>query len=1239
MLTINTAEYDPQAHGALCSLCPLQHGGEGPVPPELRPHAELLIIGEAPGRVEEEYRRPFVGPAGHELDEALKDAGLLRSSCALTNTILCRPQSRGGNLKGYLAHLRARNKARRAQSEELLKLPTECCRPRLMAEIAQYDNLLLVGAASRLAVYVSAEGSEKRLMRSRGFPDEVVVGDKPKRVLSTVHSAYVLRSQRWRLAFRSDVAKAARMARSKLRWTAPDMLFAPTPEQIMNALSAMRGLVAYDTETEPAPGRRFDARTDIMRCLGIGTEQLALCIPYLSVEEDKRGRGRRAWYSFPEELQVDAIVREWFGRSGQSVCAHNEQYDRLVMRTAGIEVKRRVFDTVIAHHVAWSELPHDLGFLMAQYTDAREHKGIAHDACNSDRELHAYNMLDVAGTARCAAMLASDEKLAAQVTAFRNDLWLSGFCRDMRVIGLRIDKTERDKHWVAYDARMAAAKAAFYRAALASLPPTTPEPTRRAVGTLNLASYPQVRRLLFQTWGVKPIAEDEGGFTASGDPSVSKDILFQLIDKGLPPEIEEALQHLIDYREALKVRGTYCETEPAEDGRVHAVWNPHVVVSGRLSTNDPNLLNIKGPLRSMYVCEPGHELVFLDKKQLELRIIAWLAQDSELIEAFRADKDVHVVNTAATLGIPEASVTKQQRRFGKTFTYAVQYGAARKKAWQMVRNFRDEHGERPFKALTFTEASVSYDRWWKRRAAIKRFHEVGIALWRKLGYQEEPLHGRRRYFMDGEDPTEMANFRIQSCIPGWVRVQTKQGLLPIGELAPEGIAWTGTRWAPYTRLSAGHKQLCEVELHNGQRLQCDLEHGLLVETLTAYTFKDARDLQVGDRVCLSVDAPLEFGTDGDLTVPDAYWMGFATGNGSTNRNGVTFTIGDRKARYTKESKLAELEAYAMAQWVQPQRPQSHTNHVAVTLEWRAFRTRWERLGYAWGARAHDKRVPLSIWSASLQCRIAFLTGLMDADGTTGDPPAQPGGARPGLHMCQRELLAEVQLLLRTVGVFSLLHGPYTPSRACTSWRLDPNGAQMFDALGYGHCRKRTARVHSVLAPPFVTALFLRELGTRTLPRRTSVSTLRGRMRAGGSVSIPTLLDMAHHFGVLLPEVYMASTVVSTRPLDSSVPVYTLSVDDPAHRYCAEGIISRNCAAADVNERMNVLVERFPFGYAGPSTGLCHYNYDSVGIEVPAGTGASAARVAAEILYSKLGDMPLPVDMHIGLDWYNLKEVK
>jgi len=369
-------------------------------------------------------------------------------------------------------------------------------------------------------------------------------------------------------------------------------------------------------------------------------------------------------------------------------------------------------------------------------------------------------MDDVAVTSFSADVLARKPGFVAQRKVFGVDMWLSKFCRELHDIGIGFDVQERDRHYVDLSGKMEKALAQFrtYAARSAGLFGAS---TDSFLETLNPSSPQQVRKFLFEYCGLEPVPADAGGFTDSGDPSVSRDNLLFLIDRGLPEEVEECLQYLIDFREASKMRGTYCTIEPCADGRVRANWNPHVVVSGRLSTSSPNLLNIKGAMRSMYYAQEGHELVFCDKGQLELRIIAWEAQDKELIDVFLTGADVHIVNTAAILGIGVDEVTKQERKFGKTFTYAVQYGAAAEKAWRMVRNFRAPDGSRPYKSFTLEESLRAFEQWWRARKALKTYHRRNREFWREHGYIEDALHGRRRYFLDGEDPEAMSNFPIQ----------------------------------------------------------------------------------------------------------------------------------------------------------------------------------------------------------------------------------------------------------------------------------------------------------------------------------------------------------------------------------------------------------------------------------------------------------------------------------------------
>lgn len=761
-------EYIPEEHGAQCERCPLRDTRDYNkyVPIERGINPLITVVAEAPGRNEEEMRRPLIGPSGQEHASAMLACGIKREQTNLTNVLLCRPP--GNKLKALLHVTKLRNQRRKEQDRELLLSPLEACKPRLLNDLADSEALLLLGGISRGALY--NETSDKGLARARGFPDVVEVQGKKVQTLSTLHPAFVLREPRWRRFYRADCAKAIRMARKELSWTVPEYVFFPKPDELRHALYRMEGkIVSYDVETRPKYWQYGtpEATTDVLRCIGIGTSDLCVCVPFESCETARIDQGWRAFYTSKEYDEIIAILRAWF-TSYKPLCAHNEQYDHLVMRhqLPEVPVKRRIFDTVLAHHVAFSEYPHDLGFLESQYTDNIQHKAVKHDAWDSDSHLHRYCMDDVAVTSYAASQLCQEPAFQEQRKVFAVDMWLSKLCREMHDAGIGFDTEARDRHFSEQSEIMDRMLLEFREWAEKSLEVFGRESLSAVafIRELNPASPAQLRQFLFDLCGILPVEERDGGQTETGEHSVSRDNLLFLIDRGLPPELEEAIQCLIGYREALKLRGTYCTIEPMEDGRVRSSWNPHVVVSGRLSSSRPNLMNVKGPMRSMFCSTPGNLMVFCDKAQLELRIIAWLAQDTQLIDAFLAGKDVHKVNTAGILGIDDPEeVTKAQRKFGKTYTYAVQYGAAAEKAWKMVRNYREPDGSRPFRAFTLAQSEAAHAAWWAARRAIARYHERNRASWRKTGYIDEPIHGRRRYFADGEDKEAMSNFPIQSC--------------------------------------------------------------------------------------------------------------------------------------------------------------------------------------------------------------------------------------------------------------------------------------------------------------------------------------------------------------------------------------------------------------------------------------------------------------------------------------------
>jgi DNA polymerase I-like protein with 3'-5' exonuclease and polymerase domains/uracil-DNA glycosylase len=743
-------------------------------PPLERADAPLLCIAERPNQVELQARMPLVGAPGVEFDRALRATGLSRDHVSLTSAILCATPM---ELKRIAREVKAP-----------LVHPVEACRPRLLAEVDRSKALLVMGAVAWSSLTQAPieevpgadegdgedEGKESvrgesGMMRSRGFP--LTLLGKPS--VATVNAAYVLRWRRWTPIFRGDVAKAVRHAQGKLSWQPPKMIYFPSPAELRRLLEQWDRegkLVAFDVETRPADGCAFDACTDVLRCVGIGTRDVLTCVPYESVEEkDKQ------YYTPAEREEIDDILLEWFAKEGYAG-AHNRQYDLTVLerhRWLGQRrwaLRRYVLDSILLHHVAWSELKHDLGFCVSQYTDAPKHKDVNHAAWKSDRELHTYCMFDVGHTSYLIPTLRADERVQAQARAVVADHELSTVCQRMHEIGIQVDLGEQARHYRLLTHEMDAYREksrAFAIQAVESEKGAT-RVQHRLAEHFNPGSMDQLRALLFDVFGVKPVPEKAKGLTPSGEPSVDKAALFYLMDVGLPPVLENLLLAVIDYRESQKLRGTYCDVPPGYDGRVHPHWNPHVVVSGRLSCSGPNMQNLPGPMKTIYCAASDHIFLQWDKSQLEARIAAILSGTDWQIALHLAGGDLHTETTRAILRIAaDQPVNKQQRKFGKTFRFAAQYLAGIATIWRMIRNYRDDAtGERPYRRYTQTEARANHELFWQKHERLMAWHEENRRFFDKNHYLESAIHQRRRYFLDAlssdEAKEDLANFLIQT---------------------------------------------------------------------------------------------------------------------------------------------------------------------------------------------------------------------------------------------------------------------------------------------------------------------------------------------------------------------------------------------------------------------------------------------------------------------------------------------
>ena len=243
----------------------------------------------------------------------------------------------------------------------------------------------------------------------------------------------------------------------------------------------------------------------------------------------------------------------------------------------------------------------------------------------------------------------------------------------------------------------------------------------------NVNSTPQLRTVLFERLGLTPQKKTKTGY------STDQATLEKL--QGEHPIID----HLVRYREVEKLRSTYGEgllAEVAADGRIHATFNQTVARTGRLSSDAPNLHNI--PVRSeegrrfreAFVPAAGHELLVADYNQIELRVIAHLAQDPGLIEAFRTGQDIHTTTAARVFDVDPTDVTVEQRSKAKMVSYGLAYGM-------------EAYGLGQRLNIPTADAQVILDAYFAAFPSVKEFMERTVAEARDRGYTET-VFGRRR---------------------------------------------------------------------------------------------------------------------------------------------------------------------------------------------------------------------------------------------------------------------------------------------------------------------------------------------------------------------------------------------------------------------------------------------------------------------------------------------------------------
>lgn len=493
---------------------------------------------------------------------------------------------------------------------------------------------------------------------------------------------------------------------------------------------------------------------------------------------------------------------------------------------------------------------------------------------------------------------------------------------------------------------------------------------------------------------------------------------------------------------------------------------------------------------------------------------------------------------------------------------------------------------------------------WQKGQKAKAHKDKGVysafGRWMALTEIDSP-----EKFIVASCERQSTNYPIQGCQPASNRILTNYGYLTIGEVRKnkpaDMLVWTGSKWAPFTIRAMGAWERATIELTDGTTTQCDTRHTVLKVTEEGYSWVNWKDLQPGDRIATPMAYPVNFkkgakplpAFPASISPPTDweeefwYWIGRYYGDGvigktvesSKPRNTLTTVFGPTETEDIKRC-VSYWEKWGFNPRVQTCIKKGEDRdfiRYTVTVENRDFHQWLNSAGFV-GAIASTKRLADRVYCESLVNRKSLIRGMMDSDGHK--PPmfsvsGEPVGNPYNIHLCQKPLLLDFKLLLRTLGVESVVRGPYVSGRKkknrhgedTISYRVDIN-RRMYERNIEG-VKNRLPKLHDLFAPRFMVDDFLSKVPELPSGFRNpaidgttaSHRVMKSRLKRGGQVTVYTLQDMCEAYGVELDNpLYSFSTVKSKEALGFEEETFSLSVKDDLHRYEAEGVIHKNTGA-------------------------------------------------------------------------------
>ena len=587
-------------------------------------NAKIMLVGEAPGAEEEASGIPFVGGAGKILNMLLRDAGINKNECYITNVMTVRPVN---------------NDFGQFYEDKAMKYPRDILLEgyeRLKDEIWRVNpNVIVTLGNESLKALTGLTGITKR----RGSLLRADCKGKLFKVLATMHPAAVMRFWEYRPLVLFDLKKA--LAESKTsRYTVTDRLWIkvrtlPELKAYVTSYLMYAEYLAFDIET----------CNNQISCISFASDPYnAFTVPIHIYD--------KSFWTPEEELQVWSLIKQLLESDIKKI-GQNANFDMYFLQTTvGIKVKNLWMDTMNAWHVLYPELPKGLDLLCSIYTDQPYYK----DTITTD--IYHYNCLDSLVTCECAMKIEKELKEFGVHELYHEHIHpLTAVLLDMQIRGVKVDMKKRTlaAESTREDIEQSQKK------------------LNEAVGyELNVNSPKQMKEFLYQDLKMPASINRKTGTVTTDETALHK------LAKAYPNPIFDSILHIRGQR---KLLSTYLETSVDEDGRFRCSYILFGTETGRLASKRSfaglggSLQNVpKGIAREIFIPDEGMMFLSADLSQAEARVVAFLADETRLIEAFEAGGDVHKRVASIMFDKPEDKITHDERELGKRICHASNYG-------------------------------------------------------------------------------------------------------------------------------------------------------------------------------------------------------------------------------------------------------------------------------------------------------------------------------------------------------------------------------------------------------------------------------------------------------------------------------------------------------------------------------------------------------------------------------------